>query len=59
MCELLGLNFKLPVSPSFSFRGFRHRSEGNPHGWGIARYEGKACQILKEAADLVKEVIAD
>jgi len=30
MCELLGLNFKLPVSPSFSFRGFRHRSEGNP-----------------------------
>jgi len=42
MCELLGLNFKLPVSPSFSFRGFRHRSEGNPHGWGIARYEGKA-----------------
>jgi len=59
MCELLGLNFKLPVSPSFSFRGFRHRSEGNPHGWGIARYEGKACQILKEAADAQESKLAE
>ena len=49
MCELLGLNFKYPVSASFSFRGFRHRSEKNPHGWGIARYEGAACQVFKEA----------
>jgi len=49
MCELLGLNFKYPVSASFSFRGFRHRSEKNAHGWGIARYEGKACQVFKEA----------
>ena len=48
MCELLGLNFNLPVRPSFSFRGFRHRGENNPHGWGIARYDGKACQIFKE-----------
>jgi len=59
MCELLGLNFKLPVSPSFSFRGFRHRGEGNPHGWGIARYEGKACQILKEAADAQESKLAE
>ena len=59
MCELLGLNFKLPVSPSFSFRGFRHRSEGNPHGWGIARYEGKACQILKEAIDAQESKLAE
>lgn len=49
MCELLGLNFKYPVSASFSFRGFRHRSEKNAHGWGIARYEGTACQVFKEA----------
>jgi predicted glutamine amidotransferase len=49
MCELLGLNFKYPVSASFSFRGFRHRSEKNPHGWGIARYDGAACQVFKEA----------
>ncbi len=49
MCELLGLNFKYPVSASFSFRGFRHRSEKNAHGWGIARYDGQSCQIFKEA----------
>jgi len=49
MCELLGLNFKYPVSASFSFRGFRHRSEKNAHGWGIARYDGGACQVFKEA----------
>ena len=59
MCELLGLNFKLPVSPSFSFRGFRHRSEGNPHGWGIARYEGNACQVLKEAVDAQQSKLAE
>ncbi len=49
MCELLGLNFKYPVTAAFSFRGFRHRSEKNAHGWGLARYEGQACQIFKEA----------
>jgi predicted glutamine amidotransferase len=48
MCELLGLNFNHPVRCSLSFRGFRHRGEHNPHGWGIARFDGKACQIFKE-----------
>ena len=36
MCELLGLCFNLPVRPDISFRGFRHRGENNPDGWGIA-----------------------
>lgn len=48
MCELLGLNFNQPVRCSLSFRGFRHRGERNPHGWGIARFDGRACQVLKE-----------
>jgi len=48
MCELLGLNFNKPVRPSMSFRRFSHHGEQNPHGWGIARYDGKACQIFKE-----------
>lgn len=48
MCELLGLNFNEPVRASLSFRGFRHRGERNPHGWGIARFDGHACQVLKE-----------
>jgi predicted glutamine amidotransferase len=48
MCELLGLNFNEPVTCSFSFRGFRHRSESNPHGWGIGRYDGKDAVFHKE-----------
>ncbi|HOJ70496.1 MAG TPA: class II glutamine amidotransferase [Syntrophorhabdaceae bacterium] len=48
MCELLGLNFNKPVRCSLSFRGFRHRGEHNPHGWGIARFDGRACQVFKE-----------
>lgn len=48
MCELLGLNFSQPVRCSLSFRGFRHRGKHNPHGWGIARYDGRACQVFKE-----------
>lgn len=48
MCELLGLNFNQPVRVSLSFRGFRHRGDHNPHGWGIARFDGRACQVFKE-----------
>ncbi|MCS6897349.1 MAG: class II glutamine amidotransferase [Nitrospira sp.] len=48
MCELLGLNFNQPVRCSLSFRGFRHRGDHNPHGWGIARFEGRASQVFKE-----------
>lgn len=59
MCELLGLNFRYPVSTSFSFRGFRHRSEDNPHGWGIARYQGRACQVFKEPLKADDSKLAD
>lgn len=58
MCELLGLNFNLPVRPSFSFRGFSHRGEQNPHGWGISRYDGKACQIFKEPINAQNSTLA-
>ncbi len=48
MCELLGLNFNQPVRCSLSFRGFRHRGQHNPDGWGIARFDGRVCQVFKE-----------
>ena len=48
MCELLGMSFNLPVKPSISFKGFRHRGESNPHGWGIAFYPDKSAQVVKE-----------
>jgi glutamine amidotransferase len=48
MCELLGMSFNLPVRPKVSFRGFRHRGETNPDGWGIAFYPDKSTQVIKE-----------
>lgn len=48
MCELLGLSFNQAVRPSLSFRGFRHRGTHHPHGWGVARFDGRACQVFKE-----------
>lgn len=48
MCELLGLNFNQPVRCSLSFRGFRQCGRCNPHGWGVARFDGRACQVFKE-----------
>jgi predicted glutamine amidotransferase len=51
MCELLGLSFNQPVRCSLSFRGFRDRGAHNPHGWGVARFEGPACQVFKEPVE--------
>jgi len=51
LCELLGMSFNLPVRPSISFRGFRHRGKYNPDGWGIAFYPDEcasAAQVIKE-----------
>ena len=59
MCQLLGLNFNQPVRPSLSFRGFIHRGDRNPHGWGVARYEEKACQIFKEPISATSSALAN
>ena len=48
MCELLGLAFNKPISPSFSFRGFRQRAEGNEDGWGLAAITPTKAWITKE-----------
>jgi glutamine amidotransferase len=48
MCELLALCFNGKVRPSLSFQGFCHRGRRNPHGWGIARFDKKVCQVFKE-----------
>ncbi|MDR5684149.1 MAG: class II glutamine amidotransferase [Armatimonadota bacterium] len=58
MCELLGLNFNQPVRPTLSFRGFRHRGKDNPHGWGIARFDGRACQVFKEPIKALNSKLA-
>ena len=48
MCELLGLAFNKPISPGLSFRGFRHRGERNPDGWGLAAITPTKARITKE-----------
>ena len=48
MCELLAMSFNLPIKPNISFRGFRHRGDSNPHGWGIAFYPDESAQVIKE-----------
>jgi predicted glutamine amidotransferase len=48
MCELLGLAFNKPISPNLSFRGFRHRGERNPDGWGLATITPTEARITKE-----------
>lgn len=60
MCELLGMCFTVPVNPKVSFRGFRHRGERNPDGWGLGLYpDGKAAQIIKEPIEAGSSVLAD
>lgn len=48
MCELFGMCFNERVTPSITFRGFRHRAESNAHGWGIAFYPDESALVYKE-----------
>lgn len=50
MCELLGIAFNEPVTASISFRGFRHRGNKNPDGWGLAWFKNRQAEIRKEPA---------
>jgi predicted glutamine amidotransferase len=61
MCELFGMSFNLPVSPTFTFRGFTKRGKYNPDGWGIALYPdgGKASQIIKEPINAEDSSLAE
>ncbi|HIH71417.1 class II glutamine amidotransferase [Methanothermobacter thermautotrophicus] len=59
LCELLGMCFNQEVQPSFSLRGFRMRSERNPHGWGLAFYPDKSVQVYKEPVKSRKSIMAE
>ena len=59
MCELLGMSFNLPVRSNISFRGFRHRGERNPHGWGIAYYPDESAQVIKEPIKAMKSQLSE
>jgi len=59
MCELLGLAFNQPVLPSFSFRGFRHRSDSNPDGWGLVAFPDGSAQTFKEPLRALESQLAE
>ena len=47
MCQLLGMNSRLPASLHLSFTGFSHRGGATDHhadGWGIAFFESEGTQ---------------
>jgi predicted glutamine amidotransferase len=55
---VLGLSFNQPVRPSLSFRGFRHRSCGNPDGWGLAAFPDGSAQVFKEPLEAEESELA-
>jgi glutamine amidotransferase len=59
MCQLLGLAFNQNVRLSLSFRGFRHRADDNPDGWGIAAFPDGSAQIFKEPIEANKSGLAE
>ena len=59
MCELLGMFFNKSVRPSISFRGFRHRGDHNPDGWGMARAAGRVWQVFKEPRPATASTLAE
>lgn len=59
MCQLLALAFNKPVTPGLSFRGFRHRADCNPHGWGLATFKGSTATITKQPARADRSDVVD
>ena len=59
MCQLFAASFNKKLNITYSFRGFRTRGEGNPHGWGLAWYPDSAVQILKEPIKAGESQLAD
>lgn len=59
MCQLFAASFNKKLNITYSFRGFRIRGEGNPHGWGLAWYPHAAVQIMKEPIKAGTSQLAD
>jgi predicted glutamine amidotransferase len=49
MCDLLGLSFNVPITAKISLDAFQQRGQANPDGWGLAFYQSKRLQVIKEA----------
>ena len=60
MCELLGMNARLPANVTLSLNEFaRHGGETGPHadGWGIAFYEGPDVNLIRESSAAARSTL--
>ncbi|MEN3058828.1 MAG: class II glutamine amidotransferase [Candidatus Methanosuratincola petrocarbonis] len=56
MCQLLGVCSNKKVDVLLSLRGFKHRGEYNPHGWGFAfAGDGGEWDLIKKPSSLARE----
>ncbi|HIE14717.1 TPA: hypothetical protein EYP70_05535 [Candidatus Bathyarchaeota archaeon] len=58
MCELLSISANQEMNIQFSWRGFRHRGEKNPDGWGIGFYRDRGAVVFKEPLPAPSNTIA-
>ncbi len=59
MCDLLGLSFNTPVTAKISLDIFQQRGEMNPDGWGVAFYNDRRIQVIKEAEPAIDSGLFD
>lgn len=62
MCQLLGMNSRLPASVQFSLDGFLRRGGDTDHhadGWGIAFLAGRQCRVFTDSQPSVCSPLVD
>ena len=62
MCQLLGMNSRLPASVQFSLDGFLRRGGDTDHhadGWGIAFLGGRQCRVYTDSQPSVRSPLVD
>jgi len=59
MCQLLGLNARLPTDVVFSFTGFSTRADEHKDGFGIAFFEDAGVRLLVDAQSARTSPVAD
>jgi len=58
MCQLLGLCFNKEVTVQLAFSELRAGATDNPDGWGVAWYDERGTQIIKESRPVDRSRLA-
>jgi glutamine amidotransferase len=59
MCQLLGMNARLPTDVMFSFTGLATRADEHKDGFGIAFFEGKGLRLFVDNASARQSPVAE